>query len=216
MPILIKKTKTKKHRFTLKHKLLIVAPIIIIAFVTKYSSLKEKYLIEKKGRPAIGTVTVVGTLGVKNEFGIENVLYSFKANNKTYNGYAIATNNNNYVFTSLGMPITLGDKFQVIYVSDNPSVNIIKFDKPAKYTIEKHIKYAAYILRNMDFVKSCENPYNYSYCIAEKVYNEYKLDGLADIIFHNESLFENFTNNYWTFKRMKKSEKFKYIIESCE
>lgn len=206
-----------KKKFVLKkwHKFLVILPLIIIAALFRYSDVRKSYLLGTKGVSTVATVKVASFAGVKNPYAIENVAYSFEVEGKEYIGYTVARTNRNYVYTSLGIPLTPGDSFEMKYVSDNPDINEIDFDTPTNSTINKYLEFASIILQEFDFIKKINVSYDFTNCITAKIYNEFGLDGIADIIFHDELWIENFSNNSYTFKRLKKSDEFQAILESC-
>jgi len=195
-----------------KIKLLWFSPIIIIAIIVKFPEWKQSFLLSQYGKETTGKVLIASTKGIRGFFDTDNILYNFVYNNEVIQAYAIASTNNNNAFTPFGMPIKGGHGFKITYYPKNPHINKIHFDYPDGNTLLDYLYTISDKIKELDLITTEKNNYNKRLEIALKIFKQFGINGWANIMFHDEYIIENFSNNAYTYKRMIKSEEFKAII----
>jgi hypothetical protein len=218
--VLIKKNnwsfKTKnKPEIKAWQKLLFLSPIFIIVLLFKGNDWYKNYQLSKNGVETWATITMVSNIGVRDPVEIENIAFEFKVNYSIITGYSIAETNNNYAFAKNGLPLSIGDKYSLKYVKNHPDNYQLNLSKADSTTINHYIQLASAILEKIDFFPETEFKQQNCTCLANEVYQKFGLDGLSSILFYNESVAENISNNSITFKNLMKKKEVQEIIRNC-
>lgn len=206
----------KKTELKLWHKLLFLSPILIIVLIFKGNEWYKNYKLANNGIETTAKISAISLSGVRDQFDIENVAFTFIYHNSIITGYSIAETNNNYVLLPNGMPLMVNDEFKVKYVTDNTDLYEINFSKPELSTIINYIK------NTSDTLKKIKNLLNNNiqnvdfFCLSKNIYNKFGTDGLATIIFYNENIAENFKHNSITFKKFISKKEFKELLNKCQ
>ena len=125
------------------------------------------------------------------------IKYFYIVNGQSYSAETDFSDNS-VVVLETGMPLEEGDEFIVKYVSNNPKLNQIDYNRPTQKQINKYRKRA--IEKYMEY-----NPQKdslYSACIVNIAYDLKGIQGLADVFFQNTPASENPQNNNNTYKRL--------------
>lgn len=218
--VLIKKNnwsfKTKKNaEIKTWHKLLFLSPIFIIVLLFKGNDWYNNYQLSKNGVETWATITMVSNIGVRNPVEIENIAFEFKVNDSIITGYSIAETNNNYAFAKNGLPLSMGDKYSLKYVKNNPDHYQLDLSKADSNTINHYIQLTSVTLKKFDFFPETEFKQKNCACLANGIYQKFGLDGLSSILFYNESVVENLSNNSITFKNLMKKKEVQEMIKNC-
>jgi len=198
-----------------KYKLLWFSPIIIIAFIVKFPDWRKEYLLNYYGKETIATIELRSTSGLRSEFDEKNVLFTFSANEKQYRGFESCPVNSNYVFNPFGLPIEQKQKYIVRYYSNDPQINTILLNKPLSENMAVYLFNVAEKLNETNIPGLDKPDMLKRLCIAVSVFKRFGFDGWANIMFHDEYLLENLSNNGYTYRSMIQSEKFKTILKEC-
>ena len=217
---LIKKNKwfsstQKKSELKLWHKLLFLSPIFIIVLVFKGNDWYNNYQLSNYGEETWATITMVSSAGVRDPVEIENIAFKFLVSDSFITGYSIAETNNNYAFAKNGLPLSVGDKYYLRYVKNNPEIYRLDLSKADTTTIMNYIRFVTEILQKFDFFPETVYKQNNCYCLAKNIYQKYGTGGLSDILFYNESIAENYSHNSITFKKLLKKKEFQEMIKKC-
>jgi hypothetical protein len=118
-----------------------------------------------------------------------------------------------------GMPVALGDRFEVDYKTDAPEIHRINFRKIDHGTLRGYLeltKYAVIDLYHQELQQQKgKNSEQIAECIALLTYETYGIDGLAKLYFHNEPWIENTRNNNITGYFFRKEKDFQMILNHC-
>ncbi|PIY04405.1 MAG: hypothetical protein COZ21_06730, partial [Bacteroidetes bacterium CG_4_10_14_3_um_filter_31_20] len=104
----------------------------------------------------------------------------------------------------------------VKYVEDNPDINEVNFLKPTVNTLINYIKITSDTLIKLKYFENSILQKNRCFNLAKLIYFKFGTNGLATIIFWNESVAENFKHNSITFRKFISNKEFKEMIEKCK
>lgn len=206
----------KKTELKLWHKLLFLSPILIIVLIFKGNEWYRNYKLSNNGIETTANISFVSLTGVRDQFDIENIAFTFNYHNSIITGYGIAETNNNYVLLPNGMPLMVNDEFKVKYVNDNPDIYKVDFSRPEISTIINYLKNTTDTLKKINnLINSNVQNINY-FCLSKNIYYKFGIDGLATIIFYNENIVENFKHNSITFNKFISKKEFKELLKKCQ
>jgi len=206
----------KKVELKLWHKLLFLSPIFIIVLLFKGNEWYRNYMLSNYGKETIAKITFVSLTGVHDQFEINNVAFNFKYFDSVITGFTIAETNDNYVLLPNEMPLLVDDEYIVKYVEDNPDINEVNFLKPTVNTLINYIKITSDTLIKLKYFENSILQKNRCFNLAKLIYFKFGTNGLATIIFWNESVAENFKHNSITFRKFISNKEFKEMIEKCK
>jgi len=212
----IDKLKKPKPEITIWHKLIFLSPILIIIFILRGNQWYVDYRLAHNGIETIATITLVSNVGVRDPVEINNIAFEFSTGDSIYTGYTVAETNNNYAIAKNGLPLSIGDKYIVKFVHNNPGIYKINFYKPSVETILNYINIASDILEKENYFPCNKNQKQFCFCLSLNIFRKFGFDGLAKILFYNESVIENINHNSLTFKRLIGSKDVKEIIAECK
>lgn len=123
--------------------------------------------------------------------------YFFIVNGKSY-ASATTFSNDKIELLPTGMPLEEGDEFTVTYVSTNPSLNEIHYDRPTPFQIKRY--------RERVLTKITEAHPNKSLseanCLMDQVYKVKGVDGLASLYFQQTSSSDNSNHNISSYQSL--------------
>ncbi len=135
------------------------------------------------------------------------IQYFYIVNGQSYSA-ATDFNDKSVIVLETGMPLKEGDEFVIKYVSNNPKLNQIDYNRPTQNQINKYRKRA--IEKHLEY-----NPQKdsiYSACLVDVAYKLKGIQGLADFFFQNTSETENPRNNSNTYKRLIRDTPFQQEV----
>ncbi len=209
------KFKKAKPKIKLWHKLLFLSPVFIIVLIYKGNDWHKKDQLANKGKDTFAIITNISNAGIRDPFEIENVAFEFRTGDSIYTGYTQAETNNHYAFANNGLPLFVGDKYKVRYVSDNPAIYEIDLKEPDPQTLIFYFNKTADVLRKLDLFKNCKDTERSIACFVQNVFLKYSYDGLATILFHDEYMAENISHNAIAFKRFLEKKEVKELMKKC-
>lgn len=119
-----------------------------------------------------------------------------------------------------GMPLKIGDQFEVIFSGSNPSYHKINYDKVSPETMRRYLRMTSEKLKTIyreDWQEIVDSEQNVrALCMSLLIFREYGFDGLGNVLFYDASFLSNFSHNSIRWRMMKDDEAFQDIYESCE
>ena len=209
------KPKKKEPQLKLWHKLLFLSPILIIALIFKGNEWYKKYRLENYGEKTFATITKVSMSGVRDPLEIENVAFEYKVDDSIYFGYTIAETNTHYAFANNGLPLSEGDKYLITYDTENPELVEIKLDEPDQVTLNYYFNQAAIVIKKQNIFKNSDDPEKSIACFIQNVFSLFSFDGIATILFSDEYLAENLSNNAISYRQFMDKKEIKELIKTC-
>lgn len=206
----------KKIELKLWHKLLFLSPIFIIVLIFKANEWYRNYMLSNYGKETTAKIIFVSLTGVHDQFEIDNVAFCFKCSDSLITGYTSVETNDNYVLLPNKMPLLVNDEYTVKYVCNNHDIFEINFSKPTVQTLINYIKITSDTLMKLKYFENSILQKNKCFNLAKLIYFKYGTDGLATILFWNESFAENFKNNSITYNKFIAEKSFKELLEKCK
>ncbi|PIV58176.1 MAG: hypothetical protein COS14_10985, partial [Bacteroidetes bacterium CG02_land_8_20_14_3_00_31_25] len=90
------------------------------------------------------------------------------------------------------------------------------FLKPTVNTLINYIKITSDTLIKLKYFENSILQKNRCFNLSKLIYFKFGTNGLATIIFWNESVAENFKHNSITFRKFISNKEFKEMIEKCK
>lgn len=118
-----------------------------------------------------------------------------------------------------GLPLKIGDRFELVYNRDNPAFHEVNFRKVSSATMKRYLKTASLSLQQYyredwkDLEPGRRNII--SLCMSMLIFEKYQFKGLSKVIFYDANLLDNFSSNSFSWYRMRNSSEFQEIISSC-
>lgn len=119
-----------------------------------------------------------------------------------------------------GMPLKIGDQFELVYSSSDPSYHKINYDKVSPETMRRYLRISSEALKEIyreEWRQIEDSEQNVrALCMSLLIFREYGFDGLAKVLFHDASFLSNFSHNSIHWRMMKDDEAYRGIYQSCE
>lgn len=118
-----------------------------------------------------------------------------------------------------GLPLKIGDRFEVVYNRNDPGFNQVNFRKVSSATMKRYLRQASISLQQYykdewkDYDQGRRNVM--SVCMAMLVFEKFQFDGLSTLVFHDVNFLENFSSNSLSWYWMRTSAEFQEIEGSC-
>jgi len=115
-------------------------------------------------------------------------------------------------FKANDLPAIPGVQYAVYYRKDNPSWSYVDFETLSSITLKKYINrlrvkmQLKYDLYEEDIRVDC-------LCI--QTFNNFGVEGLANLFYCDVPLLQNFSNNQRTFKTMEETTQYQRILKDC-
>ena len=108
------------------------------------------------------------------------------------------------------LPLASGDEFFVRYLPDNPRINLIDFNAPSRSQLERYRERVVQTHARLH----PEIPRDLAACEVEAAYTAAGTDGLADVLYQEETASANPVNNKLTYGRLIRSVAYRSYIEA--
>lgn len=159
------------------------------------------------------------TKTVVTALAINRVVYEFTANGVRYQEEEYVHKSGYTMLADNGMPLKLGDEFSLSYNHNDPSYNRIEYSRMSENTLQRYIEMAKKSVKTIYFeewskLQPTEKDIK-AECLVLLIYEQYGLDGLAQLVFWDEAFLENFQHNSLSWYFFSRSEKFREVEELC-
>lgn len=148
-----------------------------------------------------------------------HIQYQFVANGEVIKDSKYVGKSFKETLSGNGMPVVFGDRFEVDYKSDDPSIHRINFKKMDHGTLRRYLAITKFAVMDLYYEdlksKNNKNPEQIAECIALLTYETYGINGLAKLYFHSEPWIENPKNNNITGYFFRKEKDFQMILNHC-
>ncbi len=129
--------------------------------------------------------------------------YFFTVNGKAYQDKILQ--DSEYIILENGMPLETGDEFVVKYLSYNPNMNQIYYERPTDNQLQTYKARAAQRFQ----MKNPGSTPEYCSCLIETAYKVNGLDGIADVYFFDTNISDNSKHNSQTYQKLIENLEFK-------
>lgn len=119
-----------------------------------------------------------------------------------------------------GMPLKIGDQFELVFSGSRPGFHEINFEKVDAATLQRYLSMTArrlrYIYKNEWGHLSEADKNVRSTCISLLVFKEFGFDGLSTIYYSEANPLDNFSHNRWRWRFFSSSEEYQEILKICK
>ncbi len=152
------------------------------------------------------------TLGYISNSKVRVYTIKYTVNNREYVKHLSGKRSRYFLLTPNGMPALIGAEFTVKYNTENPNRCTIVYDEITPKTLRLYVQ-----ITKEEAAKSVRlKPHQLEVeCLILQVFENFGIDGLANLFFWQESFFENMSNNKETFETMQETKEYKNILKNC-
>lgn len=151
--------------------------------------------------------------------GINRVVYQFTANGERYQEEEYVHKSGYTMLADNGMPLKIGDEFSLSYNQNDPTYHRVEYSRMSENTLQRYIQMAKKSVRAIYSEKWMELDAAQkdikAECVVLLVYDQFGLEGLAQLVFWDEALLENFQHNSLSWYFFSNDEKFREVEELC-
>lgn len=162
--------------------------------------------------PVKSAATVIG-------ISEHRVVVEFKANGEWFEGRQWVTKMPLSYVGDNGIPLVKGQVFEVIFCKDDPEYFEINFNKPSVFTLKEYKFRVAELMFDIFpemFRGKAELLANtQASCLVSRVYDQYGIEGLSQLIHYDQHMVESLSWNSYQFEKMVETEEFKALIDLC-
>ncbi len=155
-------------------------------------------------------ITGLGTKRMEYQFFLEDTIIKERVYASQY-GIDIISGN--------GMPLKIGDQFELIYSQSQPGYHRINFEKVSVETMRRYMDLVArrfLVIYEDEWAELPEQDRLIrAGCMALLVFNEFGFDGLSTVYYKDVNPLDNFSHNSWSWSNLKDKEEFMRIKASC-
>ncbi len=123
------------------------------------------------------------------------------------------------VISGNGMPLKIGDQFEIQYSQSQPGYHRINFERVSAETMRRYMNLVGYkfleIYADEWTSLSDQDKKIRAGCLALLVFNKFGYDGLSSVYFSDVNPLDNFSHNSWSWSSLAESEEFLHIKATC-
>lgn len=161
----------------------------------------------------------VAVPGKVTGIGDKRMIYIFPVGDSSLSSKTYVSNYGLEMLADNGMPLAVGDQFEVIFSLSDPSYHRVNFEKVSRSTINRYMKLVTARLQ----VIYAEEWSSLSHdersirarCMAALIFQKLGFSGLSTVYYYDASMLENFSHNSLRWYFMEQSEDFQKIKKSC-
>ena len=153
------------------------------------------------------------------EIGQNKIIYGFELDNELIRDSQYVSGVRLQMIADNGMPIRIGDEFEIVFNRDRPSYHKLNFEKVSSQTMNRYLRQVSNEFRKIyeeewkglseSQVKRNAN------CLTLLVFKEFQFKGLSTVYFWDVSFLENFSNNSIDWYFLQKDDKYVEILNQC-
>ncbi len=155
-------------------------------------------------------ITGLGTKRMEYQFFIEDTIIKERVYASQY-GIDILSGN--------GMPLKIGDQFELIYSHSQPGFHRINFEKVSAETLRRYMDLVArrflVIYQDEWAGLPAHDQKIRASCMTLLVFNKFGFDGLSTVYYKDVNPLDNFSHNSWSWTNLNSSEEYLNIEASC-
>ncbi len=187
--------------------------VVIFAAVSIWQAYKFYFNLKVNGDSVRTEAQVVGVANkrVIYQFFVGDSLIQEKAYVGRYRLSMLADN---------GMPLEIGDQFELIYSAADPSYHRLNYQKVSPATMKRYLALSSTKLQGIyrdhwQELNDSEQKVR-ALCMSLLIFQEYGFNGLAKVVYHDANILNNFAHNSIRWHFLSRKEAFKEIYHSCE
>ena len=207
-----KKQKERKQAEEYQKAIYLLVAILVLA-VGIWQGYKFYSNLMINGDKQVAEVEVVG-------IGMKRMKYAFPVGDSLYKDERYVSNNSIEMISGNGMPLRIGDRFEVEFSGVSPGYHRINFEKVSARTMQRYFAMVSSKLTYLFYEDwkhfSNDEKRVRAACITSIVFSRQGFDGLSTIYYADANVLDNFSHNSWTWYFMKTSDEFVEILEACQ
>ena len=184
-----------------------VTALVGIVFLAGAIYFGNKYInvwyVDQNAGEVNATIIKRGVRHFWMQYEVDGEMYVKKFSGTRSKFFLVATN---------GMPIFNDEQFVIIYRKENPRRCYINYDKILPQTFDVYQQVLTQPIASQYNLQPTDARIE---CLTLLVFEQYGLDGLANLFFWQESALENFNHNSWTYESMIEEPEFQKILSNC-
>ena len=190
----------------------LLVAILILSF-SGWQGYKFYFNLKIKGNAVHTEAEVVG-------IAHKRVIYNFRVGDELIQDRAYVSSHKITMLADNGMPLAIGDRFELVYNSEDYEFHKINYEKVSPETMRRYLSLCAEELKEIynrewsDLDISDQNIR--ALCMSLLIFKQYGFDGLGSIVFYDANVLDNFSNNSLSWYFMKDDAEFLEIYHSCE
>ncbi len=153
------------------------------------------------------------------ELGTKQMVYQYEYNGHVYTDGNFVRSHGLEMIAKNGMPIKIGDGFQLTINKEDPSYKLIDFEKVSVRTLDRYFKVCRNkVLNLMEEEWSDLNErerFARSSCLVSLVFEKDRISGLSNIYYHNANPLENIIDNKISWFFYEKMNTYSNSLQLC-
>lgn len=144
--------------------------------------------------------------------GVRHFWVEYEVDGETYVKKLAGTRGKFLLVSPNGMPVFMEEQFVLVHRTDNPKRCYIDFNRITPLTMDVYLDVVKKPIAQQ-FALDAEDPR--IECVSLLTFNNYGIEGLADLFFWQESFLENVSNNSITCANLVDEPEFQTILAQC-
>ncbi len=206
-----RKRQEQKQSAEFQKAIFILIGIVIVGLATwQGHGFYTNLVINRDTQVTEVQITALGTKRMEYMFFVEDTLIKERVYASQY-GIDILSGN--------GMPLKIGDQFELEYSESQPGYHRINFEKVSTETLRRYMDLVGRKFMEMYSQEWAELPKQdrmiRAGCMALLVFNRFGFDGLSTVYYKDVNPLDNFSHNSWSWSNLNSSEEYLTIKASC-
>jgi hypothetical protein len=206
-----RKEQEKKQSAEFQKAILIIIGIVVVG-ISGWLGFRfyKNLVIDRDPLITEAQITGLGTKRMEYQFFLGDTLIHERVYASQY-GIEIISGN--------GMPLKIGDKFELVYSQSRPSFHKINFEKVGFETMRRYLdlvsrRFLTIYKEEWAGISEYDRKIRAG-CMALLVFNRFGFDGLSTVYYKDVNPLDNFSHNSWSWSNLSSDEEFLKIEMSC-
>jgi hypothetical protein len=200
----LKEEQDTKH-YTLVFNLFVATMLLVGAIFFGKDLALKLYVNSEKGE-------TLGVLQMKIENRREYYRVVYEVNGHSYTNEIAPRNVKEGFLRANDMPATAGSEFVVYYRKDSPGWSYVDYSSISSKTLNMYIND---LRTKMGLLYNLPSDDIRIDCLCIQTFNNFGVDGLANLLFYDVPFLQNMSNNSHHFKTMQETDRYERILRDC-
>ncbi len=208
----LRKQKAKDQSNQYSQAVYILAALVVL-FLSLRTGSKWYGNMIINDKPLVTTAQVTG-------IGQNRMIYVFRVGDSLVEADQYVHRNQLTMIAENGMPLKIGNEFEITYNKDKPSFHRINFEKVSAETLNYYMA-----LTSNEFKKiyakdwqglSTSEIKRSADCLTLLTFNKFRFDGLSEVCFRKTSFLDNFSHNSISWYFFRRKQEYQEMYKSCD
>jgi len=181
----------------------LVAIILLLGAIYFGYSYVNKWYVNQQSQETVCTV-------VKR--GVRHFWVEYEVDGESYVKKIAGTRSKFFLVSPNGMPVFAEEQFVIVHRTDNPKRCYIDFERITPQTMNIYLDMVSAEVAKQFMMKEDDSRIQ---CLSLLTFNNYGINGLANLFFWQESFLENVSNNSFTCGNLVEESEFQSILSQC-